>query len=66
MISLTELPKKENYSIKEVADHLGFSPEVVRLWCRNGDIGAQKIGAGTKRQWRISRESVDEFMNVRR
>ncbi len=61
-----ELPDKQNYSIKEVADHLGFSPEVVRLWCRKGDIGAQKIGNGRTAQWRISRESLDEFLKIRR
>lgn len=64
--SMKTLEEKPNYSVKEVADYLGFSPEAVRLWCRTGQIGAQRIGTAKSSHWRISKESLDDFLNVRR
>jgi excisionase family DNA binding protein len=59
--------KKENinpvfYTVKEVADILKVEEITVREALRKGTLGGQKIF----NQWRISQESLDEFMNVRR
>jgi excisionase family DNA binding protein len=46
----------EYYSVDEVAKLLGFHPDTVRLWCREGKLpGARKFG----RDWRIPRSALE-------
>ena len=62
---MTEKEEKKNpvfYTVDEVAAILKVESKTVREACRLGTLGAQKIF----NQWRISQESLDEFMNVRR
>ncbi len=45
-------------TVREVADYLGVSEDVVRYLLRNRSISGFKAGG----QWRISRESLAEYV----
>jgi excisionase family DNA binding protein len=42
---------------EEIAKQLRVSTEAVQAWCRSGRMKAIRAG----RQWRITREALDEF-----
>jgi excisionase family DNA binding protein len=54
------LPEKQYYSIAEIAEYAGYHRATVARWCKSGRIGAQMIGGN----YRISRESLDDFMRI--
>lgn len=39
----TNQPKKQTYSLKEIADLCGVTNETVRLWVASGKIAASRI-----------------------
>ena len=46
----------ELLSTEQVADLLGFQPETVREWLREGRfVGARRVG----RRWRVPRSAVE-------
>lgn len=49
---------KEYYSPKEIAALLGKSDFTVRTWINTGKLKAVKVG-----QWRIPKESLQEFLS---
>lgn len=44
-------------TVNQVADKLGVTPSLVRRFCRDGRLKAQKIG----RDWLIDKRSLDSF-----
>ena len=50
----------ENYiGIEEAAEYLGISVATMRLWLRNREIPAHKIG----KLWKFKRMELDEWIN---
>ena len=35
---------EQSLSVKEVAEQMGVSPDLVRKWCREGDLIASNVG----------------------
>ena len=48
------------YTVGQAAKILSVSDYALRMWLRDGVIKGSKIGAG--RLWRITDESISEFM----
>jgi excisionase family DNA binding protein len=55
-------PQGRLLTINEAADRLGLSVAMVRRYCADGKLPAQKIG----RDWAISRRDVERFAAVPR
>lgn len=61
------MPKHEDlerlYSVEEVAEHVGVTPESVRRWLRSGELRgvrfARKVG------WRIRESDLRAFLDAR-
>jgi excisionase family DNA binding protein len=53
---------KQYYSVEEIANILEVSIDTVRNWIKQGRLEAFKVG----RDYRISQEQFDRFMNERR
>lgn len=51
------MENKEFYSPKEIAELLGKSDFTVRAWIKAGKLKALKVG-----QWRIPKDSLQEFL----
>lgn len=52
------MENKEFYSPKEIAELLGKSDFTVRTWIKAGKLKALKVG-----QWRIPKDSLQEFLS---
>lgn len=46
------------YTVEEVAERLRVTPYTLRVYIRNGELGAVKIG----KQYRISEGQLQEFL----
>lgn len=55
---LSEAPHRDEYTVAQLAEVLGFNPQTIRDWCRKGKIGHVVTGKG----FVISYEAVREFM----
>ncbi len=56
----------ETFSVREIALSLGISRDKVLRFVHSGDLSALNVGTGEIRpRWRISRESLDSFLNSR-
>ena len=60
--SLLIQSNKSVYSIKEAANELGICTKTVRNEIKAGRIIAEKTNSGTKRHYRISKKSLDEYL----
>jgi hypothetical protein len=56
---------RQQYTVEEVADHLGKTPYTVREWCRHGRINATKRPErrGGSELWSISAEELSRYKN---
>ena len=45
---------------EEIAEKLRIHPDTVRRWIRTGALKGVKVGP---RQWRVTRESIEAFLN---
>lgn len=57
MITEPPLPPP-SITVREAADYLGASEDVVRHLLRSGKVAGFKVGG----QWRIPRKSIAEFL----
>ena len=48
-----------------VAKRLGVSPDKVLGWIAKGELAAVNVGNGHRPRWRISPESIEEFLTAR-
>jgi len=53
------------YTVPEVADLVGTSPEMVRRWLREGRLDGVRLG-GRKAGWRIAASDVIRMLARRR
>ena len=62
---LDKRPKKEWYTVAEVAKILGKANWTVREWARTGRIFAAKrdCGRGNSKEWIIAREELERIEN---
>ena len=56
------MPIPEMLTVKEVAEMFKVNERTVRLWVKQGDLQVVWIG---KREYRIVRASVEEFIEKR-
>ena len=61
MASSPYLSKRQNFSVKEVAELLGRHPKTIRRWIRAHELRAMKLG----RDWLIGREDLKRFLKER-
>ncbi len=52
--------QKQLYTVKEVAEQLMFNPETIYRNIKKGKLKALKAGA---KEWRISQQALDDFLN---
>jgi len=50
------------YAIADIAHELGCSVQLVRRHARAGRLKGVNIGTGRHREWRFTREAVDQFL----
>jgi len=50
------------YTPEEVAEKLKVTPNTVRRWLREDDMGGFKVG----QNWRVSREDLKDFIQKQR
>lgn len=50
------------YSVEQVAEKAGITVSLIRRYCREGKIQAQKVG----RDWVIAQDALDEFLKTPR
>jgi excisionase family DNA binding protein len=53
---------KQYFTVEDIAEQLGVSVDTVRNWIKQGKLEAYKVG----RDYRISREQFEKFMEERR
>lgn len=53
------IKNKPYYTPQEVADYLGVKVLTVYRWIKDGKLKAVKIG-----QWRISKENLEELLQI--
>ncbi len=53
---------KQYFTVEDIAEQLGVSVDTVRNWIKQGKLDAYKVG----RDYRISREQFEKFMEERR
>jgi excisionase family DNA binding protein len=53
---------KQYFTVEDIAEQLGVSVDTVRNWIKQGKLEAYRVG----RDYRISREQFDKFMEERR
>lgn len=53
---------KQYLTVEDIADLLGVSVDTVRNWIKQGRLEAYKVG----RDYRISNEQFEKFMEARR
>jgi hypothetical protein len=58
-------PRKDWYTVSEVADDLGRAEFTVREWCRLGRIYASKraCGRGNTQEWIVSDTEMERIRN---
>jgi hypothetical protein len=58
-------PRKDWYSVKEVAEIVGRAPYTIQEHCRLGRINAEKrqTGRGNSKEWIISHAELERFRN---
>ena len=55
-------PEERWVDAKEVARHLGFSPDHIVKMARRGQIPARNCGYGKKQYWRFRISEIDQRM----
>jgi excisionase family DNA binding protein len=53
---------KQYFTVEDIAEELSVSVDTVRNWIKQGKLEAYKVG----RDYRISREQFEKFMEERR
>ena len=59
-----KIPEKKYLSVAEVAAETGYSVRTIRKLCKEGRIGSSQ--PERRGRYLIPRESLDEYMSVRR
>lgn len=55
------MPKKEYYTVQEVAEMLKVTVQTVRNWYRSGDLTVMRAG----RAIRVKPADLDKFLKIR-
>lgn len=58
-----EIKKQRYFSVPQVADLLGMTPQMVNRWLRDGFLTGYKFGPPeSKSSWRIAEEDLSDFL----